>query len=55
MTENTYLNSIGQNAKTAAKVLSCASTDVKNNALEAMAKALEVNAQAIIEKKCRRP
>ena len=50
MTENTYLNNIGQQAKDAAKVLSVASTDVKNKALEAMAKALEVNAQIIIEK-----
>lgn len=49
MTENTYLNGIGLKAKEASKVLSTASSDTKNKALAAMAKALEDNAEKVIE------
>lgn len=49
MTENTYLNDIGIKAKEASKVLSVASSDIKNKALAAMAQALKENAEKIIE------
>lgn len=49
MTENTYLNDIGIKAKEASKVLSVASSDIKNKALAAMAEALKENAEKIIE------
>ncbi|MBO5935379.1 MAG: glutamate-5-semialdehyde dehydrogenase [Clostridia bacterium] len=49
MIENVYLNNIGQNAKDASKVLATASSETKNKALAAMAKALEENAEKIIE------
>ena len=48
MIENVYLNNIGQNAKDASKVLATASSETKNKALAAMAKALEDNAEKII-------
>lgn len=48
MTENVYLNNIGQNAKNASKVLATASSEVKNKALASMAEALENNAEKII-------
>ena len=48
MSENIYLENIGKNAKNASKVLSVASSDVKNQALEKMAQALEMNAAMII-------
>ena len=48
MIENAYLNNIGQNAKDASKVLATASSETKNKALAAMAKALEDNAEKII-------
>lgn len=53
MSENIYLNNIGQNAKNASKLLSVASADAKNNALEAMAQALSENAEKIIEENAR--
>lgn len=43
-----YLNGIGLNAKKASKVLSVASSDVKNNALECMAQALIDNSEMIV-------
>ena len=49
MIENVYLNNIGQNAKDASKVLATASSETKNKALAAMAKALEDNSDKIIE------
>lgn len=49
MNENVYLNNIGENSKNASKVLSVASSDLKNKALEFMAHALEENAECIIE------
>ena len=49
MTENTYLNDIGLKAKEASKLLSVASSDMKNKALAAMAEALKENAEKIIE------
>lgn len=49
MTENTYLNNIGAKAKDASKVLSTASSEVKNKALAAMADALKANAEKIID------
>lgn len=49
MTENAYLNSIGIKSKEASKVLSVASSEAKNKALAFMAKALEDNAEKIIE------
>lgn len=47
---NEYLENIGINAKNAAKILSVASSDAKNAALNKIADALEENAQTIIEK-----
>ena len=44
-----YLNSIGKNSKSAAKVLSIASSETKNNALCAIAKALVENSEEIIK------
>ena len=49
MTDNLYLKNIGQKAKEASKQLSVASSEEKNNALEAMAQALSDNAEIIIE------
>ena len=49
MTENAYLNSIGIKSKEASKVLSVASSETKNEVLAFMAKALEDNAEKIIE------
>lgn len=49
MIENVYLNNIGSKAKEASKVLSTASSEVKNKALAAMADALKENAEKIIE------
>ncbi len=43
-----YLDNIGKNAKLASKVLSVASSDMKNKALELMAQALEDNSVMII-------
>lgn len=43
-----YLDNIGKNAKLASKVLSVASSDMKNKALERMAQALEDNSVMII-------
>ena len=43
-----YLDNIGKNAKLASKVLSVASSDIKNKALEYMAQALEDNSVMII-------
>lgn len=43
-----YLDNIGKNAKLASKVLSVASSDIKNKALEYMAQALEDNCVMII-------
>ena len=43
-----YLDNIGKNAKLASKVLSVASSDIKNKALECMAQALEDNSVMII-------
>lgn len=43
-----YLDNIGKNAKLASKVLSVASSDMKNKALEFMAQALEDNCVMII-------
>lgn len=43
-----YLDNIGKNAKLASKVLSVASSDIKNKALERMAQALEDNSVMII-------
>lgn len=48
MTDNTYLQNIGQKAKNASKQLSVASSEAKNKALEAMAQALTENAETII-------
>ncbi len=48
MTDNIYLQNIGQKAKDASKQLSVASSETKNKALEAMAQALIQNAEAII-------
>lgn len=49
MNENSYLNNLGLNSKNASKSLALASADLKNKALEAMAQALEENAENIIE------
>lgn len=48
MTDNIYLQNIGQKAKNASKQLSVASSEAKNKALEAMAQALTENAETII-------
>lgn len=49
MSENVYLNNIGQNAKNASKVLATASSETKNKALASMAQALEDNSEKIME------
>lgn len=48
MTDNIYLQDIGQKAKTASKQLSVASSEAKNKALDAIAQALTENAETII-------
>ncbi len=48
MSENSYLNNIGKKSKNASRILSCASSGVKNTALAAMAKALRENADFIV-------
>lgn len=48
MSENIYLNDIGARAKNAEKVLSVASSQMKNNALAMIAEALCANADKII-------
>ncbi len=48
MTDNLYLQNIGKKAKDASKQLSVASSEVKNKALDSMARALEENAEIII-------
>lgn len=48
MTDNIYLQNIGQKAKNASKQLSVASSEAKNKALEAMAQELTENAETII-------
>lgn len=47
--DNIYLENIGMRAKTAAKSLSVASSDVKNKALMNIADALEANAEDIVK------
>ncbi|MCD7775611.1 MAG: glutamate-5-semialdehyde dehydrogenase [Clostridiales bacterium] len=49
MGENIYLNKIGEQAKAAEKILSCASSQLKNNALLEISAAISQSAEEILE------